>query len=126
MAAVVSPKDQLIHALLELHRELLAIARAEHEAAHGPIGGAGAFLQLLTQDEAFAWLRPLSMLIVELDDPEVLAKVGGPRALGEAAFAPGNAFSDRYAPILETTKSLAAAHGEAMRALKALPARDKA
>ena len=123
MAAVVSPKDQLIHALLELHRELLAIVRAEHEAAKGPIGGAGAFLQLLTQDEAFAWLRPLSMLIVELDDPEVLAKVGGPRALGEAAFASGNAFSDRYAPIVASTKSLAAVHGEAMRALKALPAR---
>ena len=66
------------------------------------------------------------MLIGVRDDPEVLAKVGGPRALGEAAFAPGNAFSDRYAPILETTKSLAAAHGEAMRALKALPARDNA
>jgi len=121
MPAPATPKDQLIHALLELHRELLAIARAEYEVANGPIGGPGAFLQLLTQDEAFAWLRPLSMLIVELDDPEVLAKVGGPRALGDAVFAPGNAFSDRYAPVLESTKALAAAHGEVMRALKALP-----
>jgi hypothetical protein len=124
MPAVVSPKDQLIHALLELHRELLGIARAEYEVTNGPIGGAGAFLQLLTQDEAFAWLRPLSMLIVELDDPEVLAKVGGPRVLGEAAFKPGNAFSDRYGPVLAATPSLAAAHGEAMRALKALPTND--
>ncbi len=122
MPAVASPKDQLIHALLELHRELLAITRADYEAAHGAIGGAGAFLQLLTQDEAFAWLRPLSMLIVELDDPELLAKVGGPRALGDALFEPGNAFSDRYAPLLEATKALATAHGDAMRALKALPA----
>jgi hypothetical protein len=116
-----NPKEHFIAALLELHRELLAVERTVYEEAHGPIPGPGAFLQLLTGDPAFAWLRPLSMLIIELDDAEVLAKAGGPRALGEKLFRPGNVFSDRYQEILAAQPGSVAAHGEAMRALKALP-----
>lgn len=116
-----NPKDQFIAALLELHRELLVVERAVYEAANGPIGGPGAFLQLLTGDPAFAWLRPLSMLIIELDDEEVLAKAGGARALGETLFRPGNVFSDRYHELLAAQPISVPAHGEAMRALKALP-----
>ena len=115
------PKDLFIAALLELHRELLAVERAAYEMANGPVGGPGPFLQLLTGHPAFAWLRPLSMLIIELDDEEVLAKAGGPRALGDALFRPGNVFSDRYREVIASMPSSVPAHGEAMRALHALP-----
>jgi hypothetical protein len=35
---------------------------------HGPIQGAGAFLQLLINDNRFAWLRPITTLVVQIDE----------------------------------------------------------
>ncbi|MDB5218183.1 MAG: uncharacterized protein JWO86_6110 [Myxococcaceae bacterium] len=107
--------------LLELHRVLLQLVRGDYEREHGPVGGPGALLQLVTGDPAFAWLRPLSMLLVEMDDAEVVARAGGTRRLVEAVFAPGNVFSDRYGAVSSSTPEVTRAHAEAMRLLEALP-----
>lgn len=112
--------DALHARLLELHKTLLDAVRADYEREHGPVPGPGALLQLVTQDAAFAWLRPLSMLLVELDDPEVLAAAGGPRALAERVFSPGNLFFDGLA-ALAPTPAILAARDAATRAMKALP-----
>jgi hypothetical protein len=54
--------------LLALHKALLDYERIRYERSHGRVESSGAFLQLALQDPQFAWLRPLSELIVQLDE----------------------------------------------------------
>jgi hypothetical protein len=51
-----------------LHKALLQAGRAAYESEHGPIQGATQLLHLLVHDPAFAWLRPLSELMADLDE----------------------------------------------------------
>jgi hypothetical protein len=54
--------------LLSLHKALLDCERTSYEIVHGPIGSPAAFLQLLINDSWFAWLRPVTSLIVQIDE----------------------------------------------------------
>jgi hypothetical protein len=54
--------------LLMLHKALLDSERTSYELIHGPIPSPGAFLQLLINDARFAWLRPVTTLIVQIDE----------------------------------------------------------
>ena len=54
--------------LLTLHKALLDSERTSYEIAHGPIASPGAFLQLVINDTWFAWLRPVTGLIVQIDE----------------------------------------------------------
>ena len=60
-------RDDLVRALLRLHKALLDDERVIYERVHGRIASNGAFLQLVLGDAWFAWLRPLSQLMVQLD-----------------------------------------------------------
>lgn len=53
--------------LLKLHKSLLDRERAVYEGINGPVN-AGQFLNLLLENEDFAWLRKFSTLIVEIDE----------------------------------------------------------
>ena len=55
-------------ALLALHKILLDRERARYEREHGRIESTHQHLQLVIEHPAFAWLRPLSGLIVEYDE----------------------------------------------------------
>ena len=57
----------LRHALLHLHKTLLDWERAAHERVHGR-GSSNDLLQAILHDERFAWLRPMSALIVRIDE----------------------------------------------------------
>src|SRR5581483_12360597 len=61
--------DTIRAALLALHRELVEEERRRYEKIHGRQSGAD-FLQTLIADPAFAWLAPLTTLIVRLDELE--------------------------------------------------------
>ena len=54
--------------LLELHKALLDSERTQYEIVHGTIASPAAFLQLLIGDDKFAWLRPTTALIVQVDE----------------------------------------------------------
>ena len=54
--------------LLGLHKTLLDSERVEYEQTIGKIQSPNHFLQLLTRDPWFAWLHPLSQLIVAMDE----------------------------------------------------------
>jgi len=58
----------LRHALLKLHKALVDSERVGYEKTIGQIQSPNHFLQLLTTDPWFAWLRPLSQLIVAMDE----------------------------------------------------------
>jgi hypothetical protein len=54
--------------LLNLHKALLDSERTAYEIGHGAIGSPAAFLQLLIHDPSFQWLRPITTLIVQVDE----------------------------------------------------------
>ena len=53
--------------LLKLHKSMLDLEREMYEGIHGKLNSTE-FLNLLLEDEDFAWLRQFSMLIVEIDE----------------------------------------------------------
>src|SRR2546423_13346380 len=54
--------------LLDLHKALLDSERTSYEISHGSIGPPSAFLNLLINDPSFQWLRPITTLIVQIDE----------------------------------------------------------
>ena len=59
---------ELRRALLNLHKVLIDSERVGYERTVGKVQSANRFLQLLTSDPWFAWLHPLSQLIVAMDE----------------------------------------------------------
>ena len=55
-------------ALLNLHKVLVDSERASYEQTMGTIQSPNQLLQLLINDPWFAWLHPLSLLIVAMDE----------------------------------------------------------
>ena len=72
--------------LLRLHRILLDRERHAYETRHGAVSP-GDLLRLLLHDEHFAWLRPLSMLIAQMDEAvdadEPIASADAQKMFGE-------------------------------------------
>jgi hypothetical protein len=107
----------LIAALLEVHGALIAIARADFELEHGPIGSSGELLGLLTDHPAFAWLRPLSTLIAALEsesDAELPSAMGRARCLFEPGSGP---FAEAYYAALQSAPEAVMAHARLRAAL---------
>jgi len=114
-------------ALREVHRALVQAVRGNYEREVGPAGGPGQMLRLLTEDPYFAWLHPMSELIVDLDSllaQELLPKgtVSAVRLeinrLTQASDAP---FWEKYAPLLQADPAVVMAHGHLRRTVNALP-----
>lgn len=55
-------------ALLRLHKALLDSERAAYEQSHSQIKSNTEFFQLVIEHEWFSWLRPISQLIVQIDE----------------------------------------------------------
>ncbi len=53
--------------LLHLHKTLLDWERSAYERVHGR-ASAGEILKVMVEDPQFAWLRPISELIVRIDE----------------------------------------------------------
>lgn len=58
---------ELRDALVQLHKTLVDSERVSYEQTIGTIPSPNHFLQLLTNDPWFAWMHPLSLLIVAMD-----------------------------------------------------------
>ena len=113
------------HELLALHRALLAAERITYERVHGRVS-AGAFLELVIGAAEFAWLRPMTALIVAidevLDDKLVLAARDEADYLADVRklLVPdpaGSEFERRYAAALHEVPDVVLAHGAVMREL---------
>jgi hypothetical protein len=130
MASEVAHKPALLEAataLREVHRVLVQAVRAAYERDVGPAGGPGQLLRLLTEDPYFAWLHPMSELIVDLDSllaQEILPQgtVAGVRQeIDRLTRAGGSPFWDKYAPFLQSDTDVVMAHAHLRRAINALP-----
>src|SRR5437868_9607609 len=113
-------------ALLRLHKALLEDERVQFERVRGRIESSGEFLQLVLQDEWFAYLRPLSALVVEIDelldaeeatDAEACALIAQARVMLKPSET-GNEFERRYYAAIQRDPDVIFAEREVMRILK--------
>ena len=114
------------HALLELHKTLIDSERAVYEADIGPVESPHHFFQLLTNDPWFAWLRPISQLIVAIDEvldaPEPLTNDNIEAMIQESVFllVPARMkgeFGVRYLAALQRDPAVVLAHGKVTKRL---------
>jgi hypothetical protein len=117
----------LRRSLLHLHKTLLDWERAAYERIHGRTSP-GNLLTALMSDPQFAWLRPLSELIVRIDEsleidaldgPEV--DVGGIVALASSIIAAdesGDAAAQRHHRAMQEYPDAVFAHRAVTNVLK--------
>ena len=111
--------NDLRQRLLELHKSLVDVERDGYERARGRMTD-GEFLKALIDDPAFAWLAPLTALIVRLDELEGDAVPADYKAQVKRLLKPddlGSAFQRRYHEILQKSPDALVAHGAVMKAL---------
>ncbi len=110
--------------LLKLHKALVDSERIEYEKTMGKIRSPGHFLQLLTSDPWFAWLSPLSQLIVSIDEAlggkEPLTAATVQALLQQAArllqpTETGSGFSKHYFDAMQRDPDVVLAHGAVAR-----------
>ena len=113
--------------LLALHKTLIDSERITYEQTFGPLGSPNEFLQLLLTDPWFAWLHPLSELVVLIDEAleaEVpVTAEEGDRLIGQArtllkASEEGDGFSRSYFDALQREPDVVLAHAEVARCWK--------
>ena len=110
--------------LLHLHKTLIDWQRTEYELDRGPMG-ATQLLQIILNDQAFAWLRAMSGLIVSIDEaleakppemPAVAPLIARARDL--ASPAADTAYAARYHAALQELPDAVLAHRDLVTILK--------
>ena len=117
----------LRHGLLRLHKTLLESERVAFERFRGRVSSSGEFLQLVITDPWFAWLHPLSELVVQMDealDADNPLTSGDIKSLIEQArklLTPseeGDGFDKRYYDTLQRDPDVVLAHAEVAKVLR--------
>jgi hypothetical protein len=128
----ISPSDfqrqltRLRETLLHLHKALVDSERVSYEQNIGTIPSANHFLQLLTNDPWFAWLHPISLLIVAMDEAlDAKAKIPLTAETAQAlvmrtsemlvASETGEGFARHYFDALQRDPDVVMAHAAAAK-----------
>ena len=115
---------ELRTALLHLHKTLIDWQRAEYELDHGAMQPMQ-LLQVIFNDDQFAWLRSMSGLIVRIDEavaakppemPAVAPLITQAREL--ASPAAGSVYAERYHAALQELPDAVLAHRDLVTVLK--------
>jgi hypothetical protein len=116
----------LSKALLPLHRALIDSAKLRYSAEVAHVASPGQLLSLLQEDPYFAWLKPLTALIVDIDEmvrqdfqraelDEIASRAN--RLFGPAADAE---FAAQYVPVLQQDVDVAIHHVAVRKAIARL------
>jgi len=118
----------LRRALLHLHKTLLEWERTHYERLHGRTSPAG-LLEAIVTDPQFAWLRPVSELIVRIDEGLEIDALEGPEidvdwivAQTRTYISPdenGTPYAQRYHAALQEHPDAVFAHRAVTNILKA-------
>lgn len=121
--------DRIAEALRTVHRLLIEATKHEYERTHGPVKGPYALFALAAQDPAFAWLQPMTRLIVDAEDfidgkerPAADADVIAIRDRAQAMIHDTKQpFGVRYLDLVHTSPDVAAEHGRLQTLLRRDP-----
>ena len=120
-------------ALLPLHKTLLEWERKIYEREHGRKMGAGELLQIIMIAPQFAWLRPISEVIVRIDQaldeeaPDTTVDVDAIIIQARRLVAPDQTekpYAQRYLTALQEVPDVVVAHGKVTAILKENPPRE--
>jgi len=112
--------------LLALHKTLVASEQEDYEKTFGKVSSANQLLNLVMNDPWFAWLHPLSMLIVSideaLDEKTPLTEAGAEALIKQSsallvASETGEGFSRHYFDALQRDPDVVLAHADAAKLL---------
>jgi hypothetical protein len=109
--------------LLPLHRALIEAAKEEYAFAVAPVDKPAQLLQLLTDDPFFAWLKPVTSLIVDIDEMArtdfEAADVAAIADRVDRFFGPkaDDGFSQQYVPLLQRNVEVAISHAALRKAV---------
>ena len=118
--------QQLRDELLQLHKTLIETERVTYEQTMGAIPSPNHFLQLLTHNPWFAWLQPMSQLIVlvdeSLDEKEPLTTEGVDGLFRQTqnllvVSEEGEGFSKHYFDALQRDPDVVLAHAAVTKIL---------
>lgn len=110
--------------MLKLHKTLVDSERVGYEKTIGKIQSPNHFLQLLTGDPWFAWLHPLSQLIVAMDEaldaeaPLTLTRVDALMRQSNLLLVTSESaegFSGHYHAALQRDPDVVLAHAEVVK-----------
>lgn len=113
----------LSQALLPLHRTLIEAAKNDYAFAYGPVTGPTHLLRLLGDDPFFEWLKPVTALIVDIDemvrvdfDAADIARIA--ERVNALFNGGGNAeFARRYVPVLQRDVDVTRGHAAVRQAM---------
>jgi hypothetical protein len=129
-AALRESLREMSKALIPLHRALINGARDDYslaqESSTGPVTPTQ-LLGLINDDPFFAWLKPMTALIVDIDEmarrdferpdvDDVVSRVE--RMIG---VSPDEFFAERYVPLLQREVDVAIGHAAVRQALGKVP-----
>lgn len=135
LCAVLVSDDQarqrlgaLRRALLRLHKTLVYSERVTYERVVGQVSSSGELLQLVIHDPWFVWLRPISALVVEIDErldaetPPTMSDVRGLVAAARNLLTPveeGPGFGTHYYEAMQRDPDVVLAHANVSKVLAA-------
>lgn len=102
--------------LMPLHRALIEAAKDDYAFAYGPVEQPTRLLGLLNEDPFFAWIKPVTSLIVDIDEmsrrdfePAEVHEIAGrlDRFFGPS---PDPEFAKQYVPVLQKSVDVAVNH----------------
>ncbi len=111
--------DRMAAALRGLHKALIDATQRDYERSHGKVTNPYALFALVAHDPAFAWLQPMTRLIVEVEDlvgrplpPPATEDIAATRKKFDALLVTaGEPFSTRYLALIQSSPEIAAEHG---------------
>jgi hypothetical protein len=109
--------DELRPPLLALHKAVLAAERKNVERVHGAMSAAE-YLQMVSDPVRYGWLKPLTELVLALDDEEVDDDDVTKRARG--LLKPpqqSTPFGRRYLSLMQREPALVIAHSALVKRL---------
>src|SRR5204863_5941019 len=111
--------DRMGAAMRVLHKALIDVTQHDYERTHGKVTSPYALFALVAQDPAFAWLQPMTRLIVEIED--VIGRPLPPPAnsdvvelrkkIDQLLVTVGEPFSTHYLSLVQSSPEVAAEHG---------------
>jgi hypothetical protein len=123
---------ELRRTLLPLHKALLEWEQTAYERIHGRVSKSE-LLRVVMSDPQFAWLHPVSELIVRIDqtleteDPDTVVDVDAIVTQARRLVAPdeaGTPYEQRYHAALQEVPDVVFAHRAVTAVLKDIPSRE--